>query len=128
MYMYIHMQTQAPVLNAQNEMLMNACKFIIRIMWQLVDFECHLNLHGDGEIILAGGLAGFESALQAELAVNTLNTVGRVDVLDQCQLVAGGTTLSGGDGAVGEEVLPDLRSDVGQSTLSKLTVIDENIP
>jgi hypothetical protein len=128
MYMYIHMQTQAPVLNAQNGMLINACKFIIRIMWQLVDVECHLNLHGDREIILAGGLAGFESALQAELAVDTLNTVGRVDVLDQCQLVAGGTTLSGGDGAVGEEVLPDLRSDVGQSTLSKLTVIDENIP
>lgn len=39
---------------------------------------------------------------------NALNTVGRVDVLDQGDLVAGSGTLAGGDGGVGEEVLPDL--------------------
>jgi hypothetical protein len=52
------------------------------------------------------------------LAVDTLDTVGRVDVLDQCELVAGGTTLSGGDGAVGEEILPDLNKQVSRLDLS----------
>lgn len=35
--------------------------------------------------------------------------MGRVDVLDQGELVAGGTTLAGDDGGVGEEELPDLK-------------------
>lgn len=91
---------------------MNACKVIIRTMWQFVESEYHLNLQGDREVVLAGGLTGIKSTLQAELAVDTLDTVGRVDVLHQCQLVACGTTLSGGDGAVGEEVLPDLNDNV----------------
>jgi hypothetical protein len=84
-------------------------------------FEYRLNLHGDREVILAGGLAGFESAFQAELTVDTLDTVCRVYVLDQCQLIAGGATLSGGDGAVGEEVLPDLDNDVSRSQVLLLT-------
>jgi hypothetical protein len=35
--------------------------------------------------------------------------VGRVDVLDQGELVAGSTSLTGDDGGVGEEELPDLK-------------------
>lgn len=35
--------------------------------------------------------------------------MGRVDVLDQSELVAGGTSLTGDDGGVGEEELPDLK-------------------
>jgi hypothetical protein len=64
------------------------------------------------EALLASGLAGIEGTLQAKLVVNTLNTVGGVDVLDQSDLVASSTTLARGDGAVGEEVLPDLCIDV----------------
>jgi hypothetical protein len=90
--------------------------------------EYHLNLHGDRKVVFAGGLARFKSTLQTELAVDALDTVGGVDVLDQCQLVAGGTTLSGGDGAVGEEVLPDLYNDVSRLQLLLLKVIGENIP
>jgi hypothetical protein len=54
------------------------------------------------------GLGSLESAAQAELRVDTLNTVGGVDVLDQHDLVASGTTLTRDDGGRGKEVLPDL--------------------
>jgi hypothetical protein len=107
---------------------MNACKVIIQTMWEFVDIKYHLNLQGDREVVLTSGLAGFESALQTELAVDTLDTVGRVDVLDQCKLVAGGTTLAGGDGAVGEEVLPDLNDNFSQLTFSMLKIIGKTIP
>ena len=49
------------------------------------------------------------SCSETELAVNTLDTVGRVDVLDKCELPAGSTTLAGGDGRGSQEVLPDLK-------------------
>lgn len=45
---------------------------------------------------------------EVELGVNTLNTVRRVDVLDQGKLEAGGRTLSGDDGRVGKEEFPNL--------------------
>jgi hypothetical protein len=35
--------------------------------------------------------------------------VSGVDVLDQGELVAGGTSLTGDDGGVGKEELPDLK-------------------
>lgn len=56
------------------------------------------------EIILGSS----PGAGEAELGRNTLNTVGRVDVLDQSDLEAGSTTLAGHDGGVGKEELPDL--------------------
>lgn len=49
------------------------------------------------------------SCSETELAVNTLDTVGRVDVLDKGELPAGSTTLAGGDGRGSQEVLPDLK-------------------
>ena len=66
------------------------------------------SLDVDGEALLASGFASIEGTLKAELAVDTLNTVRGVDVLDQSDLVASGATLARGDGAVGEEVFPDL--------------------
>jgi len=57
---------------------------------------------------LASGNGSCESARKVELRFDTLNTVGRVDVLDESDLVAGCGTLSGDDGRVREEVLPDL--------------------
>lgn len=48
------------------------------------------------------------SASETVLGVNAFNTVRRVNVLDQRELPAGGTALTGGDGRVGEEVFPDL--------------------
>lgn len=38
------------------------------------------------------------SGIKTELVVDTLDTVGRVDVLDKGDLPAGSTTLAGGDG------------------------------
>ena len=49
-----------------------------------------------------------QGASQAELSVDALHTVGRIDVLDQSDLVARGASLSGDDGRVRKEVLPDL--------------------
>lgn len=51
--------------------------------------------------------SGLASASEAELVVNTLNTVSGVDVLDEGKLPAGSTTLAGGDGGSSKEVLPD---------------------
>ena len=49
---------------------------------------------------------------KAELGLDALNTVGGVDVLDEGELPAGGTTLAGGDGGGSKEVLPDLWNKV----------------
>ena len=59
-------------------------------------------------LALGMSLIRCQSTGQAVLRVDALNTVGRVDVLDEGNLVAGGGTLAGGDGGVGKEVLPDL--------------------
>ena len=53
------------------------------------------------------GLAGSSEAI---LRVDTLNTVGGVDVLDEGDLPAGSTTLAGSDGGSSKEVLPDLNN------------------
>lgn len=64
---------------------------------------------GDRESLLANSLGSCHSAEQSVLVVNTLDTVSRVDVLDESDLEAGGTTLAGDDGGVSKEVFPDLR-------------------
>jgi hypothetical protein len=53
--------------------------------------------------------SGFPGAGETVLAVDALNTVGRVDVFDKSNLPAGSPTLAGGDGGVGKEVFPDLQ-------------------
>lgn len=45
---------------------------------------------------------------KTELGLDALNTVGGIDILDEGELPAGGTTLAGGDGRRSKEVLPDL--------------------
>ena len=45
---------------------------------------------------------------EAGLRGNALDAVGGVEVLDEGDLVAGGGTLAGYDGGVGEEEFPDL--------------------
>lgn len=42
------------------------------------------------------------------MGVDAVDAVGRVDVLDQSHLVAGGSSLTGGNGGVSKEELPDL--------------------
>ena len=51
---------------------------------------------------------GLKRAAQTPLRRDALDAVRRVDILDERDLVAGGAALAGGDGAVGEEELPDL--------------------
>lgn len=53
-----------------------------------------------------GGLAGTG---KTELGVDAINTVGRVDVLDQSKLPAGSTTLARSDGGGSQEVFPNLK-------------------
>jgi len=55
--------------------------------------------------VVNGGLAGSGKTV---LRVDTLNTVGGVDVLDESDLPAGSTTLAGSDSGGSKEVLPDL--------------------
>lgn len=59
---------------------------------------------------LVSGLGSGESAREVKLGGDALDTVGRVDVLDKGELVAGGGTLAGDDGGGSKEVLPDLRA------------------
>lgn len=64
---------------------------------------------GAGEIAVANLVDGIlPRAMEAELRGDALDTMRRVDVLDQRDLEASGAALAGGDGGVGEEVLPDL--------------------
>lgn len=58
------------------------------------------------------GAAVLESIGQGELGRNTLNTVRRVDVLDEGDLETGGAALSGDDGGVSKEELPNLFFEV----------------
>ena len=71
-----------------------------------------LNDVGLGKNAVGAGDGGLAGTSKTELGGDALDTVGRVDVLDQGDLVAGGTTLARGDGAVSKEVLPDLQSCV----------------
>lgn len=54
------------------------------------------------------GLVGSKSARETVLSVDTFNTMSRVDVLDHGDHVASSTALAGNNGAVRQEVLPDL--------------------
>lgn len=70
-------------------------------------------LSGSLDVVLGGpgldvGPAVVESIRQGELGGDTLNSVCRVDVLDQGDLEASSTALARDDGGVGKEVLPDL--------------------
>lgn len=72
--------------------------------------KIHAGLLCHREARLASLLASIERTLQTKLAIDALNTVRRVDVLDQSDLVASRATLAGDDGAVGKEVFPYLRT------------------
>jgi hypothetical protein len=61
-----------------------------------------------GKICRDINLAGIESAGETELALDTLDTVSRVDVLDQSDLIASCGSLAGDDRGVGEEEFPNL--------------------
>lgn len=52
--------------------------------------------------------SSFTGRIKAELGLDAFNTVSRVDVLDEGELPAGGTTLAGSDGGGGQEVFPNL--------------------
>ena len=52
--------------------------------------------------------SGLTGSSETKLSVNTFNAVGGVDVLNQCELEAGGTALTGDDSRVGQELFPDL--------------------
>ena len=70
-----------------------------------------IDLHSrlvDGEFALLRGLGSSQRTREVELVVDALDTVSRVDVLDQSDLEASGGALAGDDGRVREEVLPDL--------------------
>ena len=68
---------------------------------------------GSGDVVLLGpglhvGLGCGRSSVQTKLGWDPLNPVGRLDVLYQHNLVAGGSALARSDGRIGKEVLPDL--------------------
>lgn len=64
---------------------------------------------GAGESAVGTVDGSLASTGETVLSVNALNAVGRVDVLDQGKLPAGGTALAGSDGGGSQEVLPDLQ-------------------
>ena len=51
-----------------------------------------------------------ERSGDSKLARHPFNTVGGIDVLDENDLIASSTTLTGNDGRPGEEDLPDLKA------------------
>ncbi len=74
---------------------------------------------------LASYFSGIESPRKRKLGVDTLDTVSRVDVLDQGNLVAGCSSLTGRDGGISKEKLPDLQTisyELKNSRLGKLTL------
>jgi len=52
--------------------------------------------------------AGSESTRESELTGDTFDTVGRVEVLDQADLITSCSSLTGDDGGVSKEEFPDL--------------------
>jgi len=60
------------------------------------------------KICLDISLAGMESTREAKLGWDAFNTVSRVDILYQCDLIAGRGSLAGDDGGVGKEIFPNL--------------------
>jgi len=55
--------------------------------------------------------AGSQSPRETELTRNALNTMSRVDVLNEADLVASCTSLTRDNSGVGKEVFPDLWCD-----------------
>jgi hypothetical protein len=76
---------------------------IKRLCWNRYDLVLVL-----GEQRLVGGFAGLKGARERELGVNSLDTMGGVQVLDKGDLVAGCGALARDDGGVGKEKFPDL--------------------
>lgn len=72
-------------------------------------------------------LARVQCTMQPESIWNTLNTMCRVDVLDQSDLVTCRRALSGDDRAVCEEVLPDLKVKIRQLWSRNLGVAKKSI-
>lgn len=66
------------------------------------------HLLGNRESGVSSCFTGLKGALETEGVVDAFDTVRGVDVLDKGDLVASCATLAGDDGAVGEEVFPDL--------------------
>lgn len=65
---------------------------------------------GEGAVGVLDG--SFTGTSETELGLDAINTVGGVDVLDEGELPAGGTTLAGRDGGRSKEVLPDLWNEI----------------
>jgi len=53
-------------------------------------------------------LISLKRTMEAVLAVDALDTMGRVDVLDHSDLIASSAALAGDDGGIGQEEFPDL--------------------
>lgn len=63
---------------------------------------------GSGKSAVGTADGGLASTDETELGLDSLNSVGGVDVLDKSELPAGGTTLARGDGRSSQEVFPNL--------------------
>lgn len=66
-----------------------------------------------GDVVVGGpglevGASVLETTLETKLGLDAVHAVGRVDVLDEGDLEAGGGTLARGNGGVGQEEFPDL--------------------
>lgn len=61
-----------------------------------------------GLVCLDIDLASAQSTRESELARHTFDAVGRVDILDQDDLVASCRSLAGDDGRVSKKKIPDL--------------------
>ena len=67
-----------------------------------------LNNVGLGQNAIGALNSGLTSGSETELSLDAVDAVGGVDVLDEGELPAGGTTLARGDCRGSQEVLPDL--------------------
>jgi hypothetical protein len=83
-----------------------------RFPFSLVQRRSELLLGGsDGVLCLVNfevDLASSESTGKGELSLDSLDSVNRVDVLDEGKLVASGGALAGDDGGVSKEEFPNL--------------------
>lgn len=108
----------------------------LSIRGHLTKSRCLVEIHVDTDLLLVGDSrdvsagdaavanivnAGLAGSSETELAVDTFNAVGGVDVFDKRELEAGGTSLTRSDSGVGQEILPDLEELVicDDSTVSR---------
>jgi len=73
----------------------------------ILDLLSDVGCNARGPVCRNINLASCKTALKTELAGYALDSVERVDVLDERDLVASCATLAGDDGAVSKEELPD---------------------